>query len=55
MTRLTLTSDSMRAREMEERRSLRVLVSMEDVEFSLRRDSRSFPPSSANTMMQCCC
>lgn len=53
MTSLTLTSDSMRAREMSDRRALRDAVVRGSLlgDWSLRRLSRSLPPSSARTMV----
>ncbi len=51
MTRFTLTSDSIRAREMELSNSFRAFVSIDELAFSLRRDSRSLPPSSAKTII----
>ena len=57
MTSLTFTSDSMRAREMSERTALRVsVVSASDGEvWSFWREERSFPPSSARTMVNEAC
>lgn len=54
MTSLTLTSDSMRAREMSERTALRVSVVTASVEdWSFWREERSLPPSSARTIVSC--
>lgn len=53
ITSLTLTSDSMRARDMSERTALSVsVVTASDVDWSFWREERSLPPSSASTMVK---